>query len=511
MPNLRIFQPLQVLLLSGCCLLFVFISLVSAADKTLVVAVEPVYPPFEFQAPNGELQGFDIDLVRAIGAAANFDVTFQSLPFDGIIPALQAGTVDAAVSAMTITPERAKVISFSRPYFKAGLAIAVREGTQGLTTLADLAGKRIAVQIGTTGAQTAKQIPNATIRTFDAAVLALQELSNGNVDAVINDAPVTLYAINTGNLRRVKVVGQLLTEEYYGIPTPKNSPNLSLINQGLTTILENGVYEQIYRKWFNAAPPPLPNSVLDAAQPGAQATPESSLQVIGQALPLLLSGAMITLQIAAVSTLVGLVLGSLIGMTRLSSLKPVRWGARAYIDFFRGTPLLVQIFMIYFGVPALLKEVGWEFSFDRLLAAIVALSLNSAAYIAEIVRAGIQSIDPGQLEAAQSLGLSSAQTMQYVIFPQAFRRMIPPLGNEFITLLKDTSLVAVIGFEELFRRGQLIVAENYRPFELYAAVALVYLSLTLLSSQAFTFLERWMDPLQRSQSLPKTAAPRDAA
>jgi len=183
---------------------------------------------------------------------------------------------------------------------------------------------------------------------------------------------------------------------------------------------------------------------------------------------------------------------------RLSSNRAVSLLARVYIDFFRGTPLLVQIFMIYFGLPALIQGFGLDFTFDRLAAAVLALSLNSAAYIAEIVRAGIQSIDPGQKEAAQALGMDATQTMQYVIFPQAVRRMIPPLGNEFITMLKDTSLVAVIGFEELFRRGQLIVAGNYRAFEIYAAVALVYLTLTLLSSQVFSFLERWLNPVRQA-------------
>jgi arginine/lysine/histidine/glutamine transport system substrate-binding/permease protein len=194
-----------------------------------------------------------------------------------------------------------------------------------------------------------------------------------------------------------------------------------------------------------------------------------------------------------------MIAGSLIGIARLSPLTPLRWAMRAYVDFFRGTPLLVQIFMIYFGLPALLQGVGINFSLSRLVAAVMALSLNSAAYLAEIVRAGIQSIEIGQSEAAQSLGLGSVETMRYVIFPQALRRMLPPLGNEFITLLKDTSLVAVIGFEELFRRGQLIVADNYRTFEIYAAVALIYLALTLLSSRTFSFLEDWMNPINRSK------------
>jgi arginine/lysine/histidine/glutamine transport system substrate-binding/permease protein len=219
--------------------------------------------------------------------------------------------------------------------------------------------------------------------------------------------------------------------------------------------------------------------------------------VILQSLQTLLGGALITLQLTLCSVFLGLIAGTLIGIARLSRFKPLRWAARAYIDFFRGTPLLVQIFMVYFGLPALVQQAGLNFTLDRLVAAIAALSLNSAAYLAEIVRAGIQSIDVGQSEAARSLGLNSIQTMRHVIFPQAFRRMLPPLGNEFVAMLKDTSLVAVIGFEELFRRGQLIVAENYRPFELYAAVALVYLALTLLASQGFSYLERWMNPVKR--------------
>lgn len=230
-----------------------------------------------------------------------------------------------------------------------------------------------------------------------------------------------------------------------------------------------------------------------------------SLEIILDALPTLLRGAVITLQLTAISVCLGLVSGSLIGILRLSHNRIIGIAARVYIDFFRGTPLLVQIFMIYFGLPAVIKGMGLSFSFDRLTAAVLALTLNSAAYIAEIVRAGIQSIESGQREASESLGLGPIQTMRYIIFPQAFRRMIPPLGNEFITLLKDTSLVAVIGYEELFRRGQLIVAQNYRSFEIYAAVALVYLALTLLSSQAFSLLEWWMNPVRRNKQTQASA------
>ncbi|WAL60905.1 amino acid ABC transporter permease [Thermocoleostomius sinensis A174] len=227
-----------------------------------------------------------------------------------------------------------------------------------------------------------------------------------------------------------------------------------------------------------------------------------ALDIIANALPTLLQGALITLQLTAISIAFGLVAGSLIGIARLAPSPLIRVLARIYVDFFRGTPLLVQIFMIYFGIPALVRSLGLSFTFNQWTAAVIALSLNSAAYIAEIVRAGIQSIELGQREASESLGLDPVQTMRYIIFPQAFRRMIPPLGNEFISMLKDTSLVAVIGFEELFRRGQLVVAQNFRAFEIYFAVALVYLTLTLLSSQIFSLLEWWMNPIERLKRRP---------
>lgn len=226
----------------------------AAVSGTWVVGTEPAFPPFESQSDSGELVGFDIDLMNAIGEQAGVDIQFESLPFDGLIPALQAGTIEAAISGMTITEERAETVDFSRPYFRAGLAIAVAEDDTETTSIESLAGKRIAVQIGTTGADKAAEVEGAKISTFDSAPLALQELSNGNADAVINDAPATLDAIATGNIGGVKVVGELLTEEFYGIPLPKDSPNVDILNEALAELLENGTYDTIYEKWFGTAP-----------------------------------------------------------------------------------------------------------------------------------------------------------------------------------------------------------------------------------------------------------------
>lgn len=232
------------------------------SGEVLKVATEPAFPPFESQGPDGELVGFDIDLMNAIGEEAGMEIQFESLPFDGIIPALQAGTVDAAISGMTITEERAKTVDFTRPYIKAGLAIAVQDDNTAIKSLDDLKGKKIAVQIGTTGASQAADIEGAQISTFDSAPLALQELANGNVDAVINDAPVTLDAIASGNIKGLTVVGELLTEEYYGIALPKDSDNLAAINDAIATMMSDGTYAEIYQKWFGTEPPELPESAL---------------------------------------------------------------------------------------------------------------------------------------------------------------------------------------------------------------------------------------------------------
>ena len=202
-------------------------------------------------------------------------------------------------------------------------------------------------------------------------------------------------------------------------------------------------------------------------------------------LPLLIVGAGITIQITAISVGLGLIIGMFVGIARICNVKVLRALATVYIDFLRGTPLLVQIFLIYFALPMVVGQ-----RVDPFIAAITACGINSGAYIAEIFRAGIQAIDEGQMEAGRSLGMSWVQTMRYIIVPQAFKNVIPPLGNEFIALLKDSSLVSVIGFEEFTRRGQLIIARTYGSLEIWITVALIYLVMTLTISRLVSYMEK---------------------
>lgn len=210
-----------------------------------------------------------------------------------------------------------------------------------------------------------------------------------------------------------------------------------------------------------------------------------NLDLIAGAIPLLLMGAVITVQITAISVAIGVVIGLVVGVARISEVRLLRLLAICYIDFLRGTPLLVQIFLIYFALPVLTGQ-----RIDPFIAAITACGINSGAYIAEIFRSGIQSIDKGQMEAGRSLGMTWVQTMRYIVLPQAVKRVIPQVGNEFIALLKDSSLVSVIGFEELTRSGQLIIARTYASLEIWACVAIIYLVMTLTISRFVAFLEK---------------------
>ena len=209
------------------------------------------------------------------------------------------------------------------------------------------------------------------------------------------------------------------------------------------------------------------------------------ISLIIDSLPLLGIGALVTIEITAVAVALGTLIGLFVGIAELSRYWYFRIPSKIYVDFIRGTPLLVQIFIIYFALPIILGV-----RVEPFVAAVAACSLNSGAYVAEIFRAGIQSIDKGQMEAGRSLGMSWGQTMIHIVIPQAFRRIIPQLGNEFIAMLKDSSLVSVIGFEELTRKGQLIIASTYGSLEIWTAVAIIYLIMTLSITRFVAFLEK---------------------
>lgn len=208
-------------------------------------------------------------------------------------------------------------------------------------------------------------------------------------------------------------------------------------------------------------------------------------EVVSSNLGSFLIGALITLELTALAVAFGMILGLIFGIAKLSPQNKILYGfASLYIDFFRGTPLFVQILLLYFGILPIFGDIG------AFTSAVITCSLNSGAYIAEIVRAGIQAIDKGQMEAGRSLGMNHGQAMRYIILPQAYKVVIPPLINEFIAMLKDTSLVSIISVSELTLRGKLIYASSYEPAWVWGTVALIYFIMTKLLALFGDYMER---------------------
>lgn len=207
--------------------------------------------------------------------------------------------------------------------------------------------------------------------------------------------------------------------------------------------------------------------------------------IVTEYLPYFLKGMLLTVGVSISGILIGCILGLFIALGKMSPFKILSFPFVWYINFFRGTPLFVQLLLIHFGVVPLFMTPA-----NAIVSTILTLSLNAAAYVAEIFRAGIQSIDRGQTEASRSLGMTHAQTMRYVIIPQAVKRMIPPLGNEFIVLLKDSSLAAIIAAPELMYWGRAAVGQYTRVWEPYLTVALIYLVLTLSLTHLLNYIER---------------------
>jgi His/Glu/Gln/Arg/opine family amino acid ABC transporter permease subunit len=216
--------------------------------------------------------------------------------------------------------------------------------------------------------------------------------------------------------------------------------------------------------------------------------------------PSLLQGAVITIEVTTFAIFFGLILGTVAAFGKLSKRPVFRTPSIAYIDFIRGTPLFVQILLFYYGIPGLIIGItGEPFRIDPILAGIAVCSINSGAYNSEIIRAGIKSVDRGQMEAARSLGMTEGQAMKDVIMPQAVRLIIPPLGNEFIALLKDSSLLAVISVHELSKNGMLYVSKTFAAFPTYISVAFVYLALTMGISHVLGYIERRLGVSDRSE------------
>ncbi|AXY26029.1 glutamine ABC transporter permease [Suicoccus acidiformans] len=468
------------------CMLFfftlslLFVPHVNAQEKgspenPYIIATDTTFAPFEFANQAGDFVGIDMDILEVIATEEGFSYEVKPLGFNAALQALESNQADGMIAGMGITPARQEIFDFSIPYYEAGAQFAVLENSD-IQTLEDLAGKNIAAKTGTTGSAVAEQVAaeyGFNVTLFEDSVNMYEDLQAGNSVAVIEDYPVMAYAAKTGGIP-LRFIGEQMEVTQYGFAVNKgrNQELLQMFNDGLLALQESDELEAIIYNYLGEE-----NTEAQASSGffGLLRTNSSAL----------LEGLWSTVWVTLVSFAIAAVIGVFIGLMRVSDANLLRTIAQVYIDMMRGIPLIVLAFFIYFGIP---QMTG--LSFNAYIAGIITLSLNAGAYIAEIVRGGIQAVDKGQNEAGRSLGLSSAITMRKIILPQAFKIMVPSFINQFVITLKDTSILSVIGLVELTQTGRIIIARTYQSGQIWLIIGLIYIIVITLLTKLSNYLEK---------------------
>jgi cystine transport system permease protein len=425
----------------------------------LRVGTEGVYAPFSYHDAGGQLVGYDVDVARAVADKIGVRVEFVETPWDSIFAALEAGRFDVVANEVTINAERQAKYDLSQPYSIGEGVIVTRADDDSITTLEDLAGK-VAAENATSNWSEVARKAGARVEAVEGFTQAITLLNQGRVDVVVNDSiAVYAYLAETGDTS-VKIAGTVGEKSEQGFAARKDSGMLPELNRALDELRADGTLASISEKYLKANASGAPES--------AQA-PRSTWQLIGDNLwPLARAALTMTIPLTIISFAIGLVLALGVALARLSSNLVLSNVARFYISVIRGTPLLVQLFIVFFALP----EFGVRI--DPFPAAVIAFSLNVGGYAAEIIRSAILSIPKGQWEAAETIGMNYATSLRRIVLPQAARVAVPPLSNTLISLVKDTSLASTILVTELLRQAQIVAAPTFEFFALYGTAAVYY-------------------------------------
>jgi arginine/lysine/histidine transporter system substrate-binding protein len=435
----------------------------------LVMATSSEYPPFNYRdtaTGSDDIIGFNIDLANAIADRLGYELEVLDTDFNGIIPALQSRRADFSVASMIPTEERKKNVDFSDLYYETKSTIIAKKGSN-LKTDEDLVGKRLGVGLASAQEKRARQIPGVILESRNKPSEIIEEIKSDRLDAGLFESTVSPGFIAQNPQLEYHIIPNL-EPMGYAIAFPKGSPLRDRFNTVLKQLKTTGEVDRLAEKW-------LEDSASEPSQE-QQKTRFSFTQII-PSIPFILRGIAVTLKFTAISTILGLIWGTLLALFKISQVPPLVWFARIYTSVFRGTPMLLQIAIVYYATPQL---TGYNIS--ALLAGVMTFTLNSGAYISETIRAGILAVDKGQQEAALCLGIPYPQMMLDLILPQALKNILPALVNETIALLKNSSLVATIGVTDLFRRAQIVGAEKYLYFEpLLFAGAIYYIMVAILT------------------------------
>lgn len=443
------------------------------------------FAPFEYQDETGKYVGIDMELIKAIAENQGFTITIQNPGFDAALNAVQAGQADAVIAGMSITDARKEIFDFSDAYYSSNILLAVKNGSD-ITSYEGLKGKTVGAKNGTasyTFLESNKDKYGYTLKPFDEASGMYDSLNSGSIDALMDDEAVLLYAIQQGRDFATPIPGEKSGEYGFAVKKGTNPELIEMFNNGMAALVESGKYDEILNKYFN--------STEEASTTTSTVDETTIAGLLKNNYGQLLSGLGITIGLALLSFAIAIVIGIIVGMFAVSPIKALRVTASVFVDVVRGIPLMIVAAFIFWGIPNLIESItGQQSPINDFVAGTIALSLNSGAYIAEIVRGGIQAVPAGQMEASRSLGISYGTTMRKIILPQAGKIMLPNFINQFVITLKDTTIISAIGLVELFQAGKIIIARNYQSFRMYAILAIIYLVVITLLTRLARNLEK---------------------
>ncbi|BAW16861.1 ABC transporter, permease protein [Streptococcus intermedius] len=450
------------------------------------IASDSSFAPFVFQDSNNKYTGIDMDLIKAIAKDQGFTIEITNPGFDAALNAVQSGQADGMIAGMSVTDARKETFDFSEPYYTANAILAIKE-TSTITSYKDLKGKTVGVKNGT-ASQTfltkSQSKYDYKIKTFADASSMYDSLNSGSVDAVMDDEPVVKYSISQGQKLKTPIKGTPIGDTAFAVKKGSNPELIQMFNNGLANIKKNGQYQKILDKY-------LKKSSSNTSSSGSTVDETTIWGLLQNNYKQLLSGLGITLALALLSFAIAMVIGIIFGMFSVSPVKALRIISEVFVDVIRGIPLMILAAFIFWGIPNLIESMtGHQNPINDFVAGTIALSLNAGAYIAEIVRGGIQAVPAGQMEASRSLGISYSKTMRKIILPQATKIMLPNFVNQFVIALKDTTIVSAIGLVELFQTGKIIIARNYQSFKMYAILAVFYLIIITLLTRLAKRLEK---------------------
>ncbi|HEM6190930.1 TPA: ABC transporter substrate-binding protein/permease [Streptococcus suis] len=453
--------------------------------SSYTIVADSSFAPFEYQDENGDYVGIDMELIKAIAEQQGFTITIQNPGFDAALNAVQAGQADAVIAGMSITDARKEIFDFSDAYYTSNILLAVKNGSD-ITSYENLSGKTVGAKNGTasyTFLEENKDKYGYTLKAFDEASGMYDSLNSGSIDALMDDEAVLLYAIQQGRDFATPIPGEKSGEYGFAVKKGTNPELIEMFNNGMAALVASGKYDEILNKYFNTT-----------EETNTTTTTVDETTIVGllkNNYGQLLSGLGITIGLALLSFAIAIVIGIIFGMFAVSPVKALRVTASVFVDVVRGIPLMIVAAFIFWGIPNLIESItGQQSPINDFVAGTIALSLNSGAYIAEIVRGGIQAVPAGQMEASRSLGISYGTTMRKIILPQAGKIMLPNFINQFVITLKDTTIISAIGLVELFQAGKIIIARNYQSFRMYAILAIIYLVVITLLTRLARNLEK---------------------